>query len=138
MLIPFFQFLIFRLQADTNYTASFHPLLTERTSYRSYLVFMKTSFACLATSGTPNAREALFDKFFLPFLSYQSSVTQITDMVNYSYQFLTQYLVQISEKGLARPHAHKRQRCCRRRCPTNTHTTHGTHKPNAGSITIHN
>ena len=76
------------------------------TFYRSYLVFMKTSFTCLAPSGSAPARRPSFDKFFLPFLSYQSSATQITDMVNYSYLFLTRYLVQMSEKGLARPHAH--------------------------------
>ena len=59
------------------------------TSYHSYLVFTKTSFACLAPSGSAPARRPSFDKFFLPLLSYQSSVTQITDMVNYSYLFLT-------------------------------------------------
>ena len=108
------------------------------TSYRSYLVFMKTSFRLPGPQRIGARSEALFDKFFLPLLSYQSSVTQITDMVNYSYQFLTQYLVQISEKGLARPQTHHRHSGRRRRRPTNTHTTHCEHCRNTGSITIHN
>ena len=80
--------------------------------------------------------EALFDKFFLPLLSYQSSVTQITDMVNYSYLFLARYLVQISEKGLAKPHSHKRHSSRGWRCPTNPQTTPGTQCRSPGSITI--
>ena len=136
MLIPFYHFLIFRLQADTNYSASSLPLLTERTSYRSYLVFMKTSFRLPGPQRIGARSEALFDKFFLPLLSYQSSVTQITDMVNYSYLFLARYLVQISEKGLAPPHTHTKQGRCLRRRRTKTHTTHRTHCRSTGSITI--
>ena len=80
------------------------------TFYRSYLVFMKTSFTCLAPSGSAPARRPSFDKFFLPFLSYQSSATQITDMVNHSYLFLARYLVQLLNEGLAQPQSHNRQR----------------------------
>ena len=103
-------FLIFNFPPTGGY--QLHRLFTTTLDWKNFLPFLLSIHEDKLRLPGPQrigARsEALFDKFFLPLLSYQSSVTQITDMVNYSYLFLAQYLVQISEKGLAPPHSHKR------------------------------